>query len=157
MTFPVTLEMSGENAAALVALRQNQKLLCSVLRTFRKVGENEMTIKNKRVVMHRELHPRTEESWTADEYSELQRRVSESGLTRSEYIRRCALDQKIESTLDAQLINTLSKLGGLQIKLNTELRGELHKNNADSRINELIKAHNDLYRDICNCIRELRG
>lgn len=107
--------------------------------------------------MHREFHPRTEESWTEEEYSELQRRVSESGLTRSEYIRRCVLGQKIESTIDAQLVNTLSKLGGLQIKLNTELRGELQKNDDDKRINELIKAHNDLYRDICNCIRELRG
>lgn len=48
------------------------------------------------------------------------------------------LESKIESTIDAQLVNTLSKLGGLQVKLNTELRGEFQKNNADNRINELI-------------------
>jgi ribosomal protein L19E len=75
----------------------------------------------------------------------------------AEYVRRTTLNKKISSTSKIHLANSLSKLGGLQVKLNQQLRDEINRSGSSDVITNLIADHNRLYREICNAVREARN
>ena len=70
-------------------------------------------------------------SLTSEEWDAIQQQVSDTGLTLSEYFRRCALRRKITSTIDKDSIDRLFKinadlarLGNLMKFTMTELSDE---------------------------------
>lgn len=91
-----------------------------------------------------------------EEYEAIKEKAVDCGLSVNEFVKRAALGKKITSNSDAQLASALSKLGGLQVKLNSDLRAVLSDNNSVD-ITKLIADHNQLYREIHNAIREARN
>ena len=112
-----------------------------------------MPPKSKSVARHQASHKRTGVWWTPEEHELLIANAQYCGLNVSEYIRRCALDKKIVPRTDTETIKHLMKLGGLQVKLITDLRSNSDSNNPV--VLKIISDTNALYRDIQNAIRSI--
>ena len=60
---------------------------------------------------------------TEEEKATIRDQADRASLTMSEYVRRSALDKRILSTMDQKAAGELSRLGGLQKYLLTQIKG----------------------------------
>ena len=58
-------------------------------------------------------------------------KAKDAGVTVSEFLRAAALGRKTRSTIDAQVINELRRLGGLQKMIHNDTGGTYSKETAD--------------------------
>lgn len=109
-----------------------------------------MPIKSASVARHQAKHKRSTVWWTPEDFEQFKSNAKQCGLDAAEYTRRCCLDQQITPKADTNAINTLLKLGGLQVKLIQDLR------TADGNNQAVISQLNSLYSQIKAAISELR-
>ncbi|TDQ37766.1 plasmid mobilization protein MobA [Tepidicella xavieri] len=68
---------------------------------------------------------------TKEEDEVIQAKARDGGMTVSGFLRAAALGRKVRSTIDAQVINELRRLGGLQKKIHNDTGGSYSKETAD--------------------------
>jgi hypothetical protein len=61
----------------------------------------------------------------------IREKAKDAGVTVSEFLRAAALGRKTRSTIDAQVINELRRLGGLQKMIHNDTGGTYSKETAD--------------------------
>lgn len=61
----------------------------------------------------------------------IREKAKDAGVTVSEFLRAAALGRKTRSTIDAQVINELRRLGGLQKMIHNDTGGAYSKETAD--------------------------
>ncbi len=61
----------------------------------------------------------------------IREKAKDAGVTVSEFLRAAALGRKTRSTIDAQVINELRRLGGLQKMIHNDTGGMYSKETAD--------------------------
>ena len=61
----------------------------------------------------------------------IREKAKDAGVTVSEFLRAAALGRKTRSTIDAQVINELRRLGGLQKMIHNDTGGSYSKETAD--------------------------
>jgi len=61
----------------------------------------------------------------------IREKALDAGVTVSEFLRAAALGRKTRNTLDAQLINELRRLGGLQKKIHVDTGGRFSRETAE--------------------------
>jgi len=66
-----------------------------------------------------------------EEAEAIREKARDGGVTVSEFFRAAALGRKTRSTIDAQVINELRRLGGLQKKIHNDTGGSYSKETAD--------------------------
>lgn len=89
----------------------------------------------------KDVHIRLQQS--DREYIEQQAAIC--GLTFSEYVRRCALNKKIRSRVNVQVIGQLSRLGGLQKQLLMQIKNHPHEDSLRGTLNNtLAELHSTL-------------
>ncbi len=64
---------------------------------------------------------------TPEDFEALGQRAKDAGLTLPEYLRSCGMSRQIKSAVEAQVVNELRRLGGLQKHLFKEGGGQLSK------------------------------
>ncbi len=64
------------------------------------------------------------------ESDSIREKARDAGVTVSEFFRAAALGRKTRSTVDAQVINELRRLGGLQKKIHNDTGGSFSKETA---------------------------
>jgi hypothetical protein len=74
-----------------------------------------------------------------DDYYEIFDKADAAGLSISEYMRRCALNKRIDSKINLKMIRELCRLGGLQ-KHWFNVTDGLHSDKTAKILNEIIKA-----------------
>lgn len=67
---------------------------------------------------------------TKEEDEVIKAKARDGGLTVSGFLRAAALGRKVRSTIDAQVINELRRLGGLQKKIHNDTGGSYSKETA---------------------------
>lgn len=95
-------------------------------------------------------------TWSSrEEYELIVEKAAECGLSFNEYVRRCAIGRKTIPRTDAKLITTLSKLGGLQNKIMSDIREQLGlKNNQE--VTGLVDEARKIYREIHLAVRRIK-
>lgn len=86
------------------------------------------------------------------EYIEEQARIG--GLTVSEYIRRCALNKKIHSRVNVQIIGHVSRLGGLQKHLLMQIRSHPYEAALRDQLNGVLAEVHSALRQLKNGVGE---
>lgn len=100
---------------------------------------------------------RTRHWWKREDYAKIREKANNSGLTFSEYLRRCGLGRKVTSVIDKSAINTLLKLGGLQLKLSADIIAATKDTKSEKLGGELAAEQKRLYREIHKAIMAIRG
>jgi hypothetical protein len=126
----------------------------SVLRTIadKTIKGGPMSIK-ERITRHNANHIRVVTWWAHADHDELLTKVTACGVAKSKYIRAAVLGHKIKSQGEAQLAAALAKLGGLQVRLNQDLREAVGEGKESAAI---IADHNRLYREIHETLVAIR-
>lgn len=88
---------------------------------------------------------------TEDEFSEIQQKASDCGLSMAEYMRRCAMGRQTRSYIESKVINELRRLGGLQKHL---YKGDQEHSKEYA---EVLVAITDAIKLICTTRRSKAG
>jgi hypothetical protein len=104
----------------------------------------------KKVEFSKDVHIRLTQS--DREYIEQQ--AVASGLTFSEYIRRCALNKKVRSRVNIQVIGELSRLGGMQKHLLMQIKGLPHEQTLRAALNSTLAQLHDTLRSLIKVATE---
>lgn len=72
------------------------------------------------------------------ELATIQQNAKDAGLTVSEYLRRAALGRRIRSKVKTQMLGEVSRLGGLQKHLLTQIKGHPYEGELRNKLNGLL-------------------
>ena len=89
-----------------------------------------------------------------NELSVIQQSAAIAGLTASEYIRRSALNKRIHSRVHVQLVGQISRLGGLQKYLLTQIKGQSYEASLRDQLDRVLA---ELHRTLRQIAADSRG